>query len=253
VQPHPNYRYLVREAALLAGPAFRALDFGCGAGDVVAYARGQGIDMVGADVFHGGNDARRRAEASGELGRTLFEMKDGRLPFPAQSFDFACSNQVFEHVADIDLALSEIRRVLRPGGTFLNIFPVETIREGHCGIPLAHWLNGFPAAQRLYLRVWRSAGFGYRREGKSKCEWVDHYAYYLQAFTCYRSRRAVHRAYARHFPALAHAESDFAAYRLELMGWQRCAGLAAARPVRAIVGAAVRRLGSDVLVAQVGG
>jgi SAM-dependent methyltransferase len=38
------------------------------------------------------------------------------LPFPDASFDGAVSVQVFEYVKDIAAALSEVYRVLRPGG-----------------------------------------------------------------------------------------------------------------------------------------
>lgn len=38
------------------------------------------------------------------------------MEFPAQSFDMVIANHVLEHVADDARALSEIRRVLRPGG-----------------------------------------------------------------------------------------------------------------------------------------
>lgn len=38
------------------------------------------------------------------------------LPFRSASFDLIHANQVIEHVSDIDIFVSEIRRLLRPGG-----------------------------------------------------------------------------------------------------------------------------------------
>ena len=38
------------------------------------------------------------------------------LPYPSDYFDFVISNQVIEHVPNIDLFLSEIQRVLKSGG-----------------------------------------------------------------------------------------------------------------------------------------
>ena len=46
-----------------------------------------------------------------------------QLPFAAGSFDLVCSRHTMEHVADIPLVLSEIRRVLRPGGYVAAITP----------------------------------------------------------------------------------------------------------------------------------
>jgi len=45
-------------------PGARVLDFGCGAGEMVAAGRAAGIDMLGADVFYAGSDSRTVAERS---------------------------------------------------------------------------------------------------------------------------------------------------------------------------------------------
>jgi arsenite methyltransferase len=42
-----------------------------------------------------------------------------QLPFPNNHFDAIVSTQVYEYIPDIDLALSELYRVLRPGGRAL--------------------------------------------------------------------------------------------------------------------------------------
>ena len=41
------------------------------------------------------------------------------MPYPDATFDAAVSTQVYEYVADIPTALTELRRVLRPGGRAL--------------------------------------------------------------------------------------------------------------------------------------
>ena len=48
-----------------------------------------------------------------------------RLPFAARSFDLVCALDVLEHLDDDRAALTEIRRVLRPGGTFLFSVPAH--------------------------------------------------------------------------------------------------------------------------------
>ena len=42
-----------------------------------------------------------------------------RLPFEAGHFDAAVSTQVYEYVPDVDRALADLYRVLRPGGRAL--------------------------------------------------------------------------------------------------------------------------------------
>ncbi len=41
------------------------------------------------------------------------------LPFPADRFDAVVACLVFEHITDVDGAIAEVARVLRPGGRFL--------------------------------------------------------------------------------------------------------------------------------------
>lgn len=48
-----------------------------------------------------------------------------RLTFPDNSFDVLINSDVLEHVADLSQALSEIHRVLKPGGLHVFTIPVD--------------------------------------------------------------------------------------------------------------------------------
>lgn len=92
----------------------RVLDFGCGSKpyeSLFANAR----SYVGVDVQVSGHDHRTS---------TIDLFYDGHtLPFRDGEFDGAVAFEVFEHVFNIDEVLTELRRVLRPGGHLLISVP----------------------------------------------------------------------------------------------------------------------------------
>ncbi|MCI0455719.1 MAG: class I SAM-dependent methyltransferase, partial [Gemmataceae bacterium] len=61
-----------------------------------------------------------------EQRRSLFPIRAEdllNLSFPAGVFDVVLSNEVFEHVPNLDRAIAEVARVLKPGGTLIATFP----------------------------------------------------------------------------------------------------------------------------------
>jgi len=94
----------------------RVLEVGCGAGILVVELAGRGAAAVGVEVAtrglaYGRALARRLGRGAG------FVACDGeRLPFPDQSFDLVVSTEVLEHFLRPEVALAEMRRVLRPEG-----------------------------------------------------------------------------------------------------------------------------------------
>lgn len=67
------------------------------------------------------------------------------LPYSDNSFDFIVSYDVFEHVRDLELVISECRRVLKPGGCVLAVFPpFFQPLEAHLTLvtktPALHWI-----------------------------------------------------------------------------------------------------------------
>ena len=62
--------------------------------------------------------AKARASAA-EMGRNNVDLVEGEaesLPFPDESFDVIVSNGVIDLIPDKDAVLSEMFRVLKPGG-----------------------------------------------------------------------------------------------------------------------------------------
>ncbi|HKY13461.1 MAG TPA: class I SAM-dependent methyltransferase [Microthrixaceae bacterium] len=91
------------------------LDIGCGEGQVGRVAASAGLDVVGADpAWAQVIEAQRR-------GAGVAYVRAGAVPLPfrSESFEAAIACLVFEHIDDLDGALAEVARVLRPGGRFL--------------------------------------------------------------------------------------------------------------------------------------
>jgi SAM-dependent methyltransferase len=100
------------EAELAA--ARRVLDVGCGDGQVSRLAAASGAEVVGIDPTW--NCVRVAAQRAGGPG---FAMAGAAaLPLADASFDVVVACLVFEHIREVDQAIGEVARVLRPGGRF---------------------------------------------------------------------------------------------------------------------------------------
>ena len=98
-----------------------ALDLGVGDGRVATAI--QAAKLVGADVSQVALDRARTRLPDAEL--VLVE-PDEPLPFADNEFDLVTCIETLEHVRDVQLALSEIRRVLRPGGRLALTTPASS-------------------------------------------------------------------------------------------------------------------------------
>jgi 2-polyprenyl-3-methyl-5-hydroxy-6-metoxy-1,4-benzoquinol methylase len=104
------------------GPGERVLDVGCGEGRFAVGLARAGASVVGIDVAQ--EPLRRARERHPELDVRLVSSKRG-WELADASFDVAWAGEVIEHVADTAAWLSEVRRVLRPGGRLLLSTPAH--------------------------------------------------------------------------------------------------------------------------------
>jgi SAM-dependent methyltransferase len=91
----------------------RVLELGCGPGRYVALLAGLGYDVVGVDPFSFPLWDDIKAHRSVEL---LDGVKAEALPFADASFDHVACVSALLYFSDAQKALSEIRRILKPGG-----------------------------------------------------------------------------------------------------------------------------------------
>ena len=118
-EPGPPPPHLVRFVRGLGKPA-SALDLGCGDGRLTAEL-GAG-DVVAADVSQVALErARRRVPGA----HTLKLAPDEPLPLEDGAFELVLCAETIEHVRDVQLLLSEVRRVLRPGGRLAVTTPAH--------------------------------------------------------------------------------------------------------------------------------
>jgi ubiquinone/menaquinone biosynthesis C-methylase UbiE len=121
--PGPPPEHIAEFVRSLA-PADHALDLGVGDGRLTREL--QAIHLTGADVSQVALDRAARRLPSARL--VLVE-PDHPLPFEDSEFDLVVCAETLEHVRDVQLELSEIRRVLRPGGTLALTTPLASRRR----------------------------------------------------------------------------------------------------------------------------
>jgi SAM-dependent methyltransferase len=95
----------------------RVLDVGCGEGQIARVLQSRTSVqsfVVGVDPTQGQVDVA--VERS--VGEQYLRSGADALPFPDGSFDAVLACLVFEHIDALDEAVSEVARILRPGGRF---------------------------------------------------------------------------------------------------------------------------------------
>lgn len=108
-------RMLVTRAQVQPGE--RALDLACGTGDIGFAVADRGARVVGLDITH-----RMLQLAIAKSRRASFVTGDmTSLPFPARAFDLVTTGYGLRNVPDLNAAIDEIARVLRPGGRLLSL------------------------------------------------------------------------------------------------------------------------------------
>jgi 2-polyprenyl-3-methyl-5-hydroxy-6-metoxy-1,4-benzoquinol methylase len=115
--------FALRRAFLLGHLAAgeRVLDVGCGEGRFASELARAGVRVVGADVAE--EPLRRARERDPGLDLRLLDDSEDPWPLEDACFDAVWAGETIEHIADTARWLSEVRRVLRPGGRLLLSTP----------------------------------------------------------------------------------------------------------------------------------
>lgn len=121
----------------------KILDWGCGRGRFVLWLREHGMQAYGVDID----------PEPIQNGLSLFHIKgypekslsvlspEGQAAFPDGFFDFIMTDNVIEHVSQIEKVTAEISRLTAKGGGGYHIFPAQRqFIEGHLFMPFVHWV-----------------------------------------------------------------------------------------------------------------
>jgi SAM-dependent methyltransferase len=143
----------------------RVLDLGCGRGSRVAWLCEAGWDAWGADVVEDYLVAGKPFFGRRGWNPDRLRLIDGvGLPFSDdEHFDVVLSDQVIEHVKDLDAFVAGIDQVSRRSAVGMHIFPA-TWRpvEPHLHQPLVHWFpKGAPRHVAIYLATRAGLGTDY--------------------------------------------------------------------------------------------
>lgn len=147
------------------------IDLGCDDGEwtMKIATKAKALQMYGIEIVHD------RARIATEKGIKVTEGDlNNVLDYPDNFFDFVHSNQVIEHLKDTDKFVSEIFRILKPGG--YAIFSTENLAsthnifallfgyqpfsmtnfsiKGNIGNPLALW-NNETSTKSMELSSWQ--------------------------------------------------------------------------------------------------
>jgi ubiquinone/menaquinone biosynthesis C-methylase UbiE len=111
----PDAREVLFEAVAEAEPR-RVLEVGGGEGELgERVLRELGVELVGVDQSERMVELQRARGIDARVGDVM------RLPFADAEFDVAVAAWMLYHVRDVDRALGELARVLRPGGRLVAV------------------------------------------------------------------------------------------------------------------------------------
>lgn len=137
----------------------KILEIGSGYGSLVKHLKDSGLNVIGTEV---NQDYIELSKENHDV--SLVKIDGKTYPFENESFDTILSFDVFEHIKDSSHHLTEVKRILKPGGFYLlgvpnkltNI-PAEIIK----GKSLTKWRTYHCSLYTYWglKKIFRDSGF----------------------------------------------------------------------------------------------
>ena len=149
-------------------PGERALDVATGTGNTAFAVAERGAETTGVDVSTGMlGQARRRADEEG-VGLRFVEGSAESLPFGDGAFDLVTARHAPHHFRDVPRFLTEVHRVLRPGGRFVMADGVSPTAQASAWFDRWQRLRDPSHFDSRTVEIWRDlasqAGFVWTRD-----------------------------------------------------------------------------------------
>lgn len=191
------------------------LDLGCGDGHFASLTFDQPLS-AGIDPWWG---PLNKAKESGAY-QFVFQSLGDQLPFPNHYFGSVISNSVLEHISEVQPVLTDVSRVLRPGGKLVVTVPSQYFTEYLGG---AQWFEKMglttlaDAYRRFFNRIARHAHTDSperwsRRLAQAGLE-IDRWQYYF-------SKQALHALELGHIQGIPSALIHFLTGHWVLAPWR---------------------------------
>jgi len=130
------------------GPDDRVLEVGCGMGTMAMNWSRAGVRMTAVDLNEvAAAQTRRRMELAG-LEADVRQADARRLPFDDGTFSYAYSWGVLHHSPDVEASVTELMRVLKPGGGFgIMVYHRRSLLHWY----VTEYVEGFLHYERRFL------------------------------------------------------------------------------------------------------
>ncbi|WP_167958668.1 MerR family transcriptional regulator [Anaerosporobacter faecicola] len=169
------FPWIFRQCSLRSG--MRVLEIGCGDGTLWTNsidALPQDIHIILSDLSEGMLRDTRRAIGSDDPRFTFQAFDCHHIPFPEESFDLVIAGHLLFYCEDIPAVCTEVKRVLKPDGTFL----CSTYGKQHM-IEINQLVQAFDerivlSAEKLYDRFGRENGASLLSSYFSSVNWISY-------------------------------------------------------------------------------
>lgn len=163
-------------------PGFKVLDIGCGSGrHVCAAYQHYDVTAVGADInFDDLSEARGRLNLHDQLSEhgngqwALTAANVIRLPFQDDVFDLVICSEVLEHINEVQIAVDEIVRVLKPACNLVVSVP-RSWPERLCWTLSTNYYQ----AEGGHIRIFKQKELIAELEAAGVKKWALHHAHSL--------------------------------------------------------------------------